>query len=93
MDRVETIRQLLNDTFAPTQLDIIDESHRHIGHAGAAGGGGHFNVTIVSEHFAGQATLARHRMVYASLGKLMPKEIHALSINAMTQEEYLSAKA
>jgi BolA protein len=93
MDRVETIRALISDAFSPTQLDIVDESHFHKGHAGAASGAGHFNVTIVSEKFAEQATLARHRMVYAALDSLMPEEIHALSIKALTPEEHLSAKA
>jgi BolA family transcriptional regulator, general stress-responsive regulator len=93
MDRVETIRKLLNDAFTPTQLDIIDESHFHKGHAGAASGAGHFNVTIVSEQFAGQKPLARHRLVYQAVDNLMPSEIHALSIQAMTPEECSSAKA
>ena len=93
MDRVETIRQQLSTAFAPTYLDIVDESHRHKGHAGAASGAGHFNVTIVSEQFAGQATLARHRLVYQAVDNLMPSEIHALSIKALTPDENTSAKA
>ncbi len=93
MDRVETIRQQLTDAFAPEHLDIIDESHKHKGHAGAASGAGHFNVTIISNKFAGQATLARHRMVYKAVDNLMPSEIHALSIKAMTPDEHTSAKA
>ena len=93
MDRVETIRQQLSDAFAPTHLDIIDESHMHKGHAGAASGAGHFNVTIVSEQFTGQATLARHRLVYQAVDNLMPSEIHALSIRALTPDEHTSAKA
>ncbi len=93
MDRVETIRQLLSEAFSPTHLDISDESHFHRGHAGAAAGGGHFNVTIVSTQFEGLATLARHRRVYQAVDNLMPAEIHALSITANTPEEHSSAKA
>jgi BolA protein len=93
MDRVEVIRERLNDALTPTHLDIIDESHFHKGHAGAASGAGHFNVTIVSEQFEGQALLARHRLVYQAVETLMPSEIHALSIKAMTPEEHASAKA
>lgn len=93
MDRVETIRRQLSEAFAPTHLHIIDESHKHKGHAGAASGAGHFNVTIVSEKFTGQATLARHRLVYQAVDNLMPSEIHALSIRALTPDEHTSAKA
>ena len=92
MDRIETIRQLLNDVLSPTQVDIVDESYKHKGHAGAASGAGHFNVTVVSEQFAGQTTLARHRLVYQAVDSLMPSEIHALSIQAMTPEEYSSTR-
>ena len=93
MDRVETIRRQLSDAFAPTQLDIIDESYMHKGHAGAASGAGHFTVTIVSEQFTGQTTLARHRLVYQAVENLMSSEIHALSIRALTPDEHISAKA
>ena len=93
MDRIETIRQQLSDAFAPTHLDIIDESHKHKGHAGAASGAGHFNVTIVSELFTGQATLARHRLVYQAVDNLMLSEIHALSIKALSPDEHTSTKA
>ncbi len=92
MDRVKTIRQQLTAALSPSHLDIIDESHLHIGHAGAASGAGHFNVTIVSDQFTGQATLARHRMVYSAVDNLMPSEIHALSIKAMTPDEHTSVK-
>ncbi len=93
MDRVEAIRQHLTDALSPEHLDIVDESHMHKGHAGAASGAGHFKVTIISNIFAGQATLARHRMVYEAVDNLMPSEIHALSIKAMTPDEHTSAKA
>ena len=64
-------------------IEIVDESHLHIGHAGAASGGGHFHVTIVAENFEGLPTLARHRLIYDALGGAMQTEIHALSIKAL----------
>ena len=92
MDRIAEIKTRLEQALAPTQLDIIDESHLHAGHAGAASGAGHFNVTIVSDKFAGQSAIQRHRMVYLAVGDLMPSEIHALSINAQVAEEYDTGK-
>lgn len=80
--RVAAIRTALERAFAPTLLEVRDDSHRHIGHAGARDGRGHFDVVIVSEAFAGQSPLARHRAVYAALGELMTTDIHALSIHA-----------
>lgn len=88
MDRVELIRERLTIALEPDHLEIIDDSHRHAGHAGASGGGGHFTVSIVSRKFADQTSLARHRLVYQALNDLMPAQIHALSINAMTPEEH-----
>ena len=73
------MRALLTAAFAPVALEVIDDSHNHVGHAGARDGRGHFNVDIVSDGFAG-APLARHRAVYAALGDMMETDIHALSI-------------
>ncbi|PKM42491.1 MAG: BolA family transcriptional regulator [Gammaproteobacteria bacterium HGW-Gammaproteobacteria-1] len=87
MNRVEAIRERLTSSLAPQSLEIIDDSHRHAGHA-SAGGGGHFTVSIVSDAFRGQGTLQRHRMVYAALSELMQQnEVHALSIQARTPDE------
>ncbi|MGY4516347.1 BolA family protein [Lysobacter sp. HA18] len=86
-DRVEAIRAALQAAFAPDALEVIDESHKHAGHAGARDGRGHFRVTLVSDGFAGMASLARHRAVYAALGELMTTDIHALSIEARTPAE------
>lgn len=69
-------------TLAPTQLDVVDESHLHAGHAGARDGGGHFRLHIVSTAFAGKNTVARHRLIYDTLGDLMRGRIHALAIRA-----------
>ncbi len=86
-DRVTLIRERLNAAFAPVSLDIIDESAKHAGHAGARGGGGHFVVTIVSAAFREKNPIQRHRLVYDALGDAMRSEIHALSIKASTPEE------
>ncbi len=72
---------------APSRLELIDDSARHAGHAGAKGGGGHYRLLIVATAFAGQARLARHRLVHAALGDLMRTRIHALSIQALTPAE------
>ena len=77
---IEQIRRRLADALAPAELEITDEGHRHIGHAGE--GKGHFHVRIVSAAFAGQLPLKRHRLVYEALGDLMDHGIHALSIDA-----------
>ncbi len=87
IDRVSLIKTYLENALKPSRLEITDESHKHIGHAGAASGGGHFNVTIVSRDFAGKSTLERHRMVYLAVDDLMRSEIHALSIKALSPEE------
>ncbi|MBX3700839.1 MAG: BolA family transcriptional regulator [Dokdonella sp.] len=84
--RVESIRARLT-TLAPLELVVEDESHHHVGHAGARDGRGHFRVQIVSAAFAGLAPLARHRVVYAALGELMQTDIHALSIQARSPNE------
>lgn len=83
-DRVTAIRTCLENAFEPAHLEIIDESHKHAGHAGARDGRGHFVVNIVSSAFAGMTPLQRHRAIYAALGELMQTDIHALSINART---------
>lgn len=87
MTRVERIRAALEAAFAPSRLEVEDDSHRHAGHAGARDGRGHFNVLIVSQAFAGKSPLARHRAVYAALGDMMQTDIHALSIQARTPGE------
>ena len=86
-ERVARIEQQLRAALEPEDLEIIDDSATHAGHAGARDGGGHFNVLIVSGRFAGKSRLQRHRLVYAALDDMMPKEIHALSIKALTPDE------
>lgn len=72
---------------APESLQILDESGKHVGHEGAKGGGGHYMLMIVSPQFAGKPAQARHRMIYAALGSMMRKEIHALAIKAYAPDE------
>lgn len=86
-ERPAAIRAALEAALAPVSLEVLDESHKHAGHAGARDGRGHFAVSITSEAFAGLAPLARHRRVYAALGELMTTDIHALSIHARTPAE------
>ena len=76
------IERRLRSSLTIDSIEIVDESHLHIGHPGAASGGGHFHVTIVAENFKGLPILARHRLIYDALGDAMQAEIHALSIKA-----------
>ena len=87
MSVAQDIRQRLA-ALQPQQLDLVDESESHRGHAGYRDGGGtHWRLTIVSSAFAGQPTVARHRLVYQALGELMQHPIHALAISARAPEE------
>ena len=86
-ERIILFEADLQQAFAIKSLQIDDESHLHAGHAGAASGGGHFKLTIVSPEFKGMNLVARHRAIYAALNRHIPKEIHALTIVALTPEE------
>jgi len=86
MSVIEAMRASLA-ALDPVVVEIIDDSAKHAGHAGARGGGGHFRLRIVSPRFAGCRTMERHRLVYDALGPLMKREIHALSIAATTPDE------
>jgi len=71
----------------PELLEIYDESGEHAGHAGARDGGGHYQVLIVSRRFEGESRIERHRMVYQALDGMLHKQVHALSITALTPQE------
>ncbi|MGB5180446.1 MAG: BolA family protein [Gammaproteobacteria bacterium] len=86
-DRTAMLRERLTRALQPVELEITDESARHAGHAGAASGGGHFIVTIVSPVFENKTLIQRHRLVYDAVGDIMHNEIHALSIQARTPQE------
>lgn len=81
--RAERLRARLEQHFTPLELIIEDESHMHAGHAGAAGGHGHFRVRIVANAFRGMSRISRHRQVYAAVGDLMQTDIHALTVEAL----------
>lgn len=85
-ERVSRIRAAIEKELAPSSLEILDDSAKHAGHAGAREGG-HFRVRVVSEAFRGKSTIQRHRMVFAAVGGLMKTDIHALNIDARTPEE------
>ncbi|MBC7415531.1 MAG: BolA family transcriptional regulator [Herminiimonas sp.] len=86
-EREQKILSLINATFAPTACLLEDESAQHAGHAGAASGGGHYRLRLVSSRFDGCNRVARHRLVYDCLDDMMRSEIHALAINALAPSE------
>lgn len=83
----DTIRTRLLAAFPDAEIELHDDSHLHVGHAGAAGGAGHYRVRIVSDRFEGLGTVARHRLVYDAVREWMPQRIHALAIEALTRVE------
>lgn len=91
--RIETsIREKLAQAFAPAELQVVNDSHRHAGHHSSPGGGeSHFSVTVVSEAFAGKSRLERHRMVNSALAEELAGRVHALSVTALTPEERAKA--
>jgi len=86
-DRVAIVERMLSAALSPDELLVKDQSHLHVGHAGAQEGKGHFEVTIVSDQFSGVNRIARHRMVYDALGDFLDSNIHALRINAYSPSE------
>lgn len=87
-ERIERIEAALRSALDPVQLQVVDESHRHRGHAGAADGRGHFRVSIVSARFTGCSRIERHRLVHAALDDQLATDIHALALEARTPEEW-----
>ncbi len=84
--RAQRLRERLESRFAPAQLTVVDESHLHEGHVGAAGGQSHFRIRIVAEAFRGISSVARHRLIYAAVEDLMKSDIHALAIDALAPD-------
>ncbi|TQV71596.1 BolA family transcriptional regulator [Aliikangiella marina] len=80
--RIEQIQTILSETFQPSQLEVIDDSHLHAGHAGAKEGKGHFTVIIRSDDFKDLTRLKQHQAIYQALGSLMETDIHALAIKS-----------
>jgi BolA protein len=88
MQIAESMRRKIEDALAPAQLEIIDDSHRHAGHAGHDGQGeSHFRVRIVSEAFAGKSRVERQRLVYDLLAAELKDRVHALSLTTQTPAE------
>lgn len=87
MDRIDQLRARLTATFSPLQCQLEDESALHAGHAGAASGGGHYRIRLVSALFEGQTRVVRHRLVYDCLHDMMQSDIHALAIIALAPSE------
>jgi len=85
-DTVVRMRERLQ-ALQPLSLIIDDDSAKHAGHEGAKGGGGHYRLRMVSGSFSGLPKLARHRLVYDSLGPMLQREVHALSLFLQTPEE------
>jgi BolA protein len=85
-ERVSRIRAALEQELAPVSLEILDDSAKHAGHAGAREGG-HFRVRLTSAAFRGKTAIQRHRLVFAAVSGLMKTDIHALNIDARTPEE------
>jgi BolA protein len=81
------IRKRLQESLKPLELSIKDQSQLHIGHEGAKDGKGHFDVTVVSDAFAGKNRVQRHRLIYDALRDLLESDIHAVRINAYTPSE------
>jgi BolA family transcriptional regulator, general stress-responsive regulator len=85
-DMQEQLRAVLERELSPLSLQIVDDSARHAGHAGAREGG-HFTIDVVSGVFSGRPQLERHRLVYAAVAPFMGRGVHALSIRAHSPEE------
>ena len=86
MNRIAMMTQRLA-VLHPIRLEIVDESHKHAGHAGARSGGGHYLLQIISADFAEKSKTSRQRMVYSALAEMMERDIHALTIDAKTPGE------
>ena len=84
----DLITNKLTKAFAPQSLDVVDESHKHVGHPGhRPGGETHFRVTIVAEAFRGKSRIERHRMINAILAAELAGGVHALAIHASAPGE------
>lgn len=80
--RIARVRERLEAALQPEELEISDDSHKHVGHPGARTGMSHFSVRIRAARFSGVSPLERHRIVYEALGEMMQTDIHALRIDA-----------
>ncbi|MFT7049199.1 MAG: BolA protein [Halioglobus sp.] len=83
----DALLERFRQAFPEAAIQLEDESHLHAGHAGAAGGAGHFRVRVIDAKFDGLPHIARHRLVYSAVSNWMPERVHALNITAITLEE------
>ena len=90
--RADRIEALLRDRLNALHVAVTDESHLHAGHAGAAGGAGHFRALVVSRIFEGKSPIERQRLVYGALGEMMGPEIHALAMQTLTPDQWQGAE-
>ena len=86
--RSQAIKAVLEEELDASVVELVDLSDRHAGHAGSEGGGGHFQVVVVSNRFQGLNRVAAQRLVYSALGDLMKTEIHALSMRTLTPDQW-----
>lgn len=84
----DLVEARLRDKLAASHVEVVDESHLHVGHAGAKSGGGHFRAVIVSEKFEGLSRVKSQQLVYRAMGAWMGNEIHALSMQTLTPAEW-----
>ena len=92
MTALERLHDCLTVALSPQQLEIVDDSHKHIGHPGAVKGG-HYRVFIVSDAFSGRPLIARHRMVYEAMPENLRRHVHALSIVARAPSEVTDSQS
>lgn len=85
------LRERIAAALPDAHLEVFDDSALHLGHAGAAGGAGHFRVRAVSESFEGRSRVARHRLVYDAVAEWMPQRVHALAVVALTPAEAVAS--
>ena len=86
-NRIKMIKKVLEEKFSPLEIEVLDESHKHVGHLGARSGKGHFKLTIISKRFEGLPMIQRQRLVYRALASLMETDNHALSMSTLTPSE------
>jgi BolA protein len=85
-NRVAIIKERLQNAFSPDDLEVLDESDQHKGHAGYQGGGRHFAIRISATCFENLSRLEVHRQIYALFNDMMPEKIHALKIKMVKKD-------
>lgn len=90
--RAERVKAMLEQRFPSARVSVQDDSARHAGHAGSRDGAGHFIVEIVSEDFSGRSRIERHRLVYQALAPMLPREIHAVNIVAVSPDDEIPSR-